>query len=57
MVPMDQPAVSLRMLNDFLDNKLPTQHLGSSPQIPLFEAIDRQYVDTDDQPLVIDIVL
>ncbi|EER18452.1 conserved hypothetical protein [Perkinsus marinus ATCC 50983] len=57
MVPMDQPAVSLRMLNDFLDDKLPTQHLGSSPQIPLFEAIERQYVDTDDQPLVIDVVL
>ncbi|KAF4695428.1 hypothetical protein FOZ63_027747, partial [Perkinsus olseni] len=35
MVPMDQAAVALRMLNDFLDNKLPTHHLSPPEHISL----------------------
>ncbi|KAF4670819.1 hypothetical protein FOL47_001826 [Perkinsus chesapeaki] len=29
-VPMDQPAVALQMVNQFLDNELPTSHLSES---------------------------
>ncbi|KAF4742807.1 hypothetical protein FOZ63_014232, partial [Perkinsus olseni] len=35
MVPMDQPAVALHMLNDFLDNKLPSHHLSPPEHISL----------------------
>ncbi|KAF4648127.1 hypothetical protein FOZ61_003126 [Perkinsus olseni] len=61
MVPMDQPAVALHMLNDFLENKLPSHRLSPPEHISLeaseqFEASE-QYVLVDDQPLEIDIVL
>ncbi|KAF4670820.1 hypothetical protein FOL47_001827 [Perkinsus chesapeaki] len=58
MVPMDQPAVALTMLNEFIDNEFPTSTLERPKKVEFANMMAYEEYDLfDNAPIEIDIVL